>query len=134
LNNLNKYPYPNGLKDDNGDWIHRPVHSFLFGLWVMRCSFKEIHHGYEGMLLSMIGYILTLSINNLLVLIGWILIILGAYLFYDDFIKQHPRQVYQYKPLYHSPVHIWYGKHLYTNTFVRWLNIQVDKLIKKIWS
>ena len=113
--------YPDGLKDANGDWIHKPVHFFLGGYWTMRCCFAEAHHGYWGIGLVALGGYLLFSPCLLVGLIGALLIAFGLWCIEDDFIDQHPTQVFKYKPLYHSYLHNAYGK-FYKYKWVRKLN------------
>jgi hypothetical protein len=117
-------PYPHG----NSHLGIHPVHSF-FGFKV-RMNIWEIHHGYIGIVLVAIGtYLLTIP-NYFTVLAGEVSFLLGLYLIYDDFLIQHPMQVYDYDPLYHSPVHVFIYDtlELYNNKYYRALNIFADWL------
>ena len=54
-------------------------------------------------------------------------LLLGIYIAGDD-IYQHHRQVFEFNPCYHSPVHNFYGKYLYKYRIVRFLNKVVSWL------
>ena len=113
-------PYPNGLRDANGNWIHKPVH-FQGTRFQMRCDFAEAHHGYYFAIVMPPGFWLITFAFYPAVLFGLILIANGIWWTWDDWVDQHPKQVMQYSPLYHSLVHRLYGK-IYKYKAVRWLN------------
>jgi len=119
--------YPHG----NAHLGINPVHSF-FGL-KLRMNLFEAHHGYFGIILMIIGAYLSINEHPATQIIGCFIFILGAYLAHDDFVDQHPKQVHEYDPLYHSPVHVYIYDtlHLYDNKYFRFLNNLVDKLFGK---
>jgi hypothetical protein len=86
----------------------------LFGFKV-RLKWKQTHHGYYGIILMLGGFLHP------------ILFVLGAYIASDD-IWQHHKQVKEYNPCYHSPLHNLYGKYLYKFWIVRKLNEFADWL------
>jgi len=69
------------------------------------------------------------STSYWIVFAGLLLFVLGAYVAADD-IYQHWRQRDDWD--YHSPVHVWYGKYLYGNKFVRWLNDKASAIMHKL--
>lgn len=102
-----------------------PVYDILG--FKMRLNWKETHHGYYGIVLMIIGAILFSLGGVILKWIGAIIFLFGLYLFYDDFLLQHHRQVDD--PDYHSPVHVWYVEELYTFGWIKKLNWLLDKLL-----
>ena len=124
-----------------------PIHSY-FG-YEMRWNPKEAHHLYWGLMLCVInawgawtalgmalyGYYhqfpLQLILGLFFTVIQLLSFSIGVYVAHDD-INQHHQQVMQYNPLYHSPVHIWYGETLWQYPFVQWLNKIVSKLIHNL--
>ena len=86
----------------------------------IRLNWFEPHHLYWGLIFAGLSLLMPL----------WALIpclALGLYVAGDD-IYQHHRQVVEYDPCYHSPVHNFYGKYLYKYKVVRWLNEVVSWL------
>jgi hypothetical protein len=116
------YAHPKGLKDDSGNWVIRPVHYILF--FSVRMSFAEWHHLYIGLIFMALGGWM-LSAGHLIA--GAIFLALGTWWAIDD-LYQHWRQLYEYDPLYHSPVHILYGKYLYRFNVVKAINAFGDWL------
>lgn len=125
-------PYPRGLKNPDGSWKHKPVHSVLG--WKMRLNWFETHHGYYGLVMIALGVpcVANWLTHPLLhfagIFLGILLIAVGWILFHDDFIDQHHRQVMEYDPLYHSEIHVWYRETLYQYAIIKKLNIWADKI------
>jgi len=115
--------YKDGSKSKG---IH-PVHNF-FGL-KLRLKINEIHHGYIGAALMILGAWLMTSPVLWVRIVGIAFYIIGLYLIEDD-LWQHKEQVLKYKPLYHSPVHVFiYDRlHLYDNKLFRKVNDLADKV------
>ena len=90
----------------------------------MRLNWLEAHHGYLGIILMLSSFILTLPLF-------WSILIftIGIYLLIDD-IYQHHRQVIEFDPCYHSPVHrfIYDYLKLYDRAWFRALNKLADWL------
>jgi len=79
----------------------------------MRLNWFSVHHLYLGIALMFAW------------LIHPILSVIGLYIALDD-IYQHHRQVKEYDPCYHSPLHNLYGKYLYKFWIIRKLNEFAD--------
>ena len=103
------------------------VHS-IFG-FKMRFKVAETHHGYYGLALMVWGAWWMLLANWW----GIPIFTLGAYLLWDDFILQHHRQVFEFNPCYHSPVHrfIYDYLKLYDRAWYRALNKFADWLFAR---
>jgi len=114
--------YPDGNKSKGVN----PVH--FRRLFPMRFKIAEVHHGYYPFVLIPFGLWLMTSDIFAMILLGEIIILLGLYLFRDDWVVQHHRQVYEFEPLYHSPVHVFIYDtlHLYDNKYFRALNKALD--------
>ena len=110
------YKYPDGVRNDDGSWKIRPVYYILF--FSMRLAWAEVHHLYWG-ILAMIGGAYRFVEGHQIE--GAIEFLLGLWWAIDD-LYQHWRQLIEYDPLYHSPVHNLYGKYLYRFNFIRALN------------
>ena len=96
----------------------------------LRLNWAQTHHGYYGIVL-ILGSIPGLSSGVLWVSIAsYISFVIGAYLFADDMLWQHPKQVKQFNPCYHSPVHrfIYDYLKLYDRKWYRKLNQFADWL------
>lgn len=98
----------------------------VFG-FKMRLCWRETHHGYYGMALMLYGLYLLIWGGSVATIAGGIVFLFGAYLFWDDFILQHHRQVTEFNPCYHSPVHNWYVNNLYGFGIIKLLNKIIDK-------
>ena len=119
-------PYPKGVRNKDGSWDICPVHNIL-GFHV-RCTFFATHHGYYFAFLVPFGMWLMSTLLIPVIMLGEVLILAVVYLFVDDWIDQHHKQVYQFKPLYHSPAHNFFSKYLWkygwvqkTTEFADWL-------------
>ena len=75
----------------------------------------ESHHLYWGLIVCGVGYHYDTV---------WLYVV-GMVLVYDD-LWQHHKQVQD--PEYHSIIHQLYGRYLYKFSWIRKLNIMVDKL------
>jgi len=98
------------------------IHSILG--FKMRFKVREVHHGYLGIILMVLSLLMPL----------WAAMptfILGLYLLIDD-CYQHARQVKEFNPCYHSPVHrfIYDYLKLYDRAWFRALNKFADFLFK----
>jgi|SaaInl7_200m_RNA_FD_contig_21_1667912_length_790_multi_11_in_0_out_0_2 hypothetical protein len=112
-------PYQKGVKNTDGSWKIRPVHYILF--FSVRMSFFETHHLYWGIIATYLGFEMLFSSVFLLPVFGFYVTGLGIWTAIDD-LYQHNRQVYEYDPLYHSPIHKWYGTTLWSFGWIRALN------------
>jgi hypothetical protein len=129
-------PFPNGLKKSDGTWDICPVHSY-FG-FKMRWEPRQAHHLYWGILVLIVSWYGSISALVLGGLLGTILFVLGlsgmllGYYIARDDVLQHHEQVKNIK--YHSPVHVWYGEHLYKYRVVRYVNRLADNIMSKLRS
>ena len=139
--------YPDGKKKSDGTWEITPVYSILG--WKLRLDWWQAHHGYwgfMGMALSAYGAIEAFKLYSFgvdhqyptqeyiglaLIVVQVLAFLVWTYVMLDDFYDQHPKQIYNFDPLYHSPVHYWYGRTLYKNSFIRWLNNAVSSIIHR---
>jgi len=95
----------------------------------MRLRWLEVHHLYIGIALVLLS-LLGLFSDSLGVFIpSYIVFWLGVYLIVDD-LYQHNRQVKEFNPCYHSPVHrfIYDYLKLYDRAWFRALNKFADWL------
>jgi hypothetical protein len=97
----------------------------------MRWNPIGAHHMYYGFFLMWLGWKMMFSLAFLVPPVGFAVFMLGCYLAGDD-IYQHWRQKWDMNPMYHSPVHKWYGENLYTMGWIRNLNIFVDGILDNI--
>ena len=82
---------------------------------LLRLKWIAPHHGYYGLVLIGLSYYYS----------SYFLYVIGVVLFLDD-LYQHWRQVKE--PLYHSPIHVLYGRYLYNIPMIHKLNVYFDKL------
>jgi len=114
-------------------------------LW-MRWNPIGAHHMYYGPFISWAGWEMMKAswvgdwhgiplepLTFLCIMVGVLLFALGPYVSGDD-IYQHRRQVWDIEPMYHSPVHNFYGKYLYGIGWVKKLNIWFDKQLDRVRS
>ena len=90
----------------------------------LRLKWAETHHGYYGICLMASTFIFTFT-----PFWSTFILILGLYLLADD-TWQHARQVKEFNPCYHSPVHrfIYDYLKLYDRAWFRALNKFADWL------
>lgn len=117
-----QYAYPNGVKNPDGSWKIRPVHYILF--FSVRMSFAEWHHLFIGLMFMAFG---AYRFTEGHYIEGAIEFLLGLWWTIDD-CYQHNRQLYEYDPLYHSPVHILYSDYLWRFNIVKVLTRLADKM------
>ena len=89
----------------------------------MRFNPYETHHGYYGIALMLLAWVLSSYTTWSL----W-MYMAGVVLFLDD-LYQHIRQGRE--PEYHSPIHQIYGKYIYKFKTVQKLNRFFDRLFRK---
>lgn len=111
--------YKNGKKDKNGNWVINPVKNILG--FTLRMRWAETHHLYWGIIATYIGWLVLNSNIVLVPVFGFYILMLGIWTAIDD-LYQHHRQVKEYSPLYHSPIHNWYGTTLWSFGWIRALN------------
>jgi len=116
------YAHMDGVKNADGTWAIRPVHYILF--FSVRMSFAEWHHLYIGLISMALGAYRFLEGHQVE---GAVEFLLGLWWAIDD-IYQHWRQLYEYDPLYHSPVHKLYSDYLWRFNIVKVLTRLADKV------
>jgi hypothetical protein len=97
-------------------------------------GFKGIHHGYLGLALILIGFLLVFT--SLPFIISLVCVILGILIFADDY-WQHYKQ--KKNPKYQSPLHrfyVWLIRKMFESKyfswladFILWLNWLFDKML-----
>jgi len=97
----------------------------------MRLNWLQTHHLYWGLILMALAGYWALSDSLQVFGVAYALFALGLYVALDD-IFQHHKQVTEFNPCYHSPVHrfIYDYLKLYDRAWFRALNKFADWLFK----
>ena len=95
----------------------------------MKFNWRETHHLYYGVILTIIGLVLFHILSGCWTLISFPFLVLGIWCAGDD-IYQHIRQITE--PEFQSSIHRWFVRKLYPNPIIRKLNVWLDNFFKKV--